>query len=402
MSPSSSLLQLSFLFSLFLWLGCAIAATPPVPVGNISRVEDAEYFNIYYGHTFKVIKNGVDGMSYLLIQNTSRMATKTKYCTPRIKSFVVPLANYSVDTTYFPVSFFELLGMVGSMKGITSDSITSECVLQWYQSGEIELVNKTDPKQLTQFSAHFIGTTEGQQACNFATFLPSEEDTPLQRAEWIKYLGTFGNLETRANEVFDAVKTNYLCLSRAAANKTTSFKPVVAWLLYSEGMWSFVKEEYKMKYVVDAGGESLDDSISKSIYNVSIPDDLDNFHAILCTIDVVIDETYAPEPTAYTISTFLDNTKAQDNSSFPFLTNGRFWRYDKRIHDAAPLDWFDGGISQPQLVLADLIEAFFPSGNYNTTYFRNLGKEEGVISIVPDKCGRDSSTPMDPVIVPCQ
>lgn len=70
--------------------------------------------------------------------------------------------------------------MVGSMKGITSDSITSECVLQWYQSGEIELVNKTDPKQLTQFSAHFIGTTEGQQACNFATFLPTEEDTPLQ------------------------------------------------------------------------------------------------------------------------------------------------------------------------------------------------------------------------------
>eukprot|EP00268_Persea_americana_P045377 TRINITY_DN4624_c0_g1_i2.p1 TRINITY_DN4624_c0_g1~~TRINITY_DN4624_c0_g1_i2.p1 ORF type:complete len:347 (-),score=57.34 TRINITY_DN4624_c0_g1_i2:1546-2586(-) len=340
MSSSSSLLQLFFLFSLFLWLGCSIAATAPVPVGNISRVEDAEYFNIFYGHTFKVIKNGVDGKSYLLIQSTSRMATKTRYCTPRIKSFVVPLANYSVDTTYFPVSFFELLGMVGSMKGITSDSITSECVLKWYQSGEIKLVNKTDPQQLTQFSAHFVGTSEGQQACNFATFLPTEEDTPLQRAEWIKYLGTFANLETRANEVFDAVKTNYLCLSRAAANKTTSFKPVVAWLLYSEGMWSFVKEEYKVKYVVDAGGEILDDSISKSIYNISIPDDLDNFHAILLTIDVVIDETYAPEPTAYTISTFLDNTKAQDNSSFPFLTNGRFWRYDKRIRDTAPLGMY--------------------------------------------------------------
>jgi hypothetical protein len=29
----------------------------------------------------------------------------------------------------------------------------------------------------------------------------------LQRAEWIKYLGTFTNSEGRANTVYDAVKT---------------------------------------------------------------------------------------------------------------------------------------------------------------------------------------------------
>lgn len=70
--------------------------------------------------------------------------------------------------------------MVGSLKGITSDSITSECVLKWYLSGVIEFVNKTDAQQLTQFQAHFLSTAEGQQACNFAAFLPTEEDTPLQ------------------------------------------------------------------------------------------------------------------------------------------------------------------------------------------------------------------------------
>ncbi|XP_077220856.1 plant/protein [Tasmannia lanceolata] len=397
---SSSLCSLQFLFLFF--SSYFLSLQHLNAIGNISRVEEAENFHIYYGQTFKVIKNGFDGKSYLLIQNNSRMAARTKYCTGRIKSFVIPLSNYSIDTSAFPVSFFELLGLVERLKGITSDSITSHCILKSYADGNIQIVNKSDIQQLTKFTAHFVSHIDGQEACNFATFAPSDEDNPLQRAEWIKYLGAFGNSEALANQVFDSVKGNYMCLSSAATNMTTSFKPVVAWLQYNEGVWSFTNEAYKLKYVMDAGGENIDDSISGNLYNVSSPADVEDFHAILCTMDVVIDETYAPNPAEYTLSTFVSNIIVEDLSCFTFLTNKRLWRYDKRFRNSATLDWYDGGVSQPQLVLADLVEASFPTGNYTTTYFRNLAKEEGVISIGPEMCDRDSSMPMDPTIVPCQ
>lgn len=289
------------------------------------------------------------------------------------------------------------------MKGITSDLVASPCVLKLHSEGQVGVVNKTEPGQLSQFSAHFISNTDQAQSCNYATFVPLVEDAPLQRAEWVKYLGVFSNLETRANQVYDTIKENYMCLSRAAANKTTSFRPTVAWMEFNDGVWSFTKETYKLKYVEDAGGANIDSSINKVTYNISIPDDLEEFYAILCTVDVLIDETYVPDPDAYTLSTFLQNTNLEDQSCFAFLANQSLWRFDKRIQKSSVLvqDWNDGAISQPQLVLADLIEALSPSGNYTTTYIRNLAKGEGIINISPDMCPRESSTAMDPVVIPC-
>ncbi|KAI3921142.1 hypothetical protein MKX01_036121 [Papaver californicum] len=360
-------------YSLLFLCGSSIrvvnAATKSVNVGsNISVVQDAKYFHIYYGQNFKVIKNGIDGKNYLLIQ---------------------------------------LLGLGGSLKGITSDLVASECVLKSYMDGGIQMINKTDvEKSTTQFTGYFVTNPDKMEACNFATFLPVDEDTPLQRAEWIKYLGAFANLEDRANHVYEAVKTNYMCLTKAAESNKNAFKPVVAWLRFHEGVWSFTNDAYKMKYVLDAGGENIDDSINKNTYNTSMPDDVDDFLAILCTVDVVIDETYTSHPVEYNLSTFLHNLKVNEDEEqsdgFGFLTKQSIWRYDKRIQNSDSLDWFNSAVSQPQLVLADLLEAFFPTGNYTTAYLRNLAKDEKVTTIYPQMCSREISTAMEPIKVTCQ
>lgn len=398
-SAHCSWFQALFFLALVWFFNCGSVdgVSTTVKVGNFSKVEDAVNFHIYYGQTFKVIKNAVDGESYLLLQNNSRIASRTKYCTSRIKSFVIPLSNFSADTDSFPVSFLEHLGLLESLKGITSDTVTSPCVLKLYKGGQIEKLNKSDYQMLAQFSAHFFGDTDQQSACNFATSVPFSEDTPLQRAEWIKFIGAFANVESRANQVYTTVKENYLCLAEIAKSRT-SFKPTVAWMKYNSGVWSFTKEAYYLKYVEDAGGEILD--ANKNTYNISDPDDLEELHALLCTVEVVIDETLAYDPVNYTMSTFIQNLNVEDRSCLSFLTNTSLWRYDKRIQSLS-LDWYNGAVSQPQLVLADLIEVFFPTGNYTMTYFRNLFKGETPINIGPEMCDRDTSSTLDPTIVPC-
>ncbi|KAK8468686.1 hypothetical protein PHAVU_006G087200 [Phaseolus vulgaris] len=367
-APSSSWLQ-AFFLALVWFFNCGYVhgATPAAKIGNFSKVEDAGNFHIYYGQTFKVIKNAADGQSYLLLQNNSRIASRTKYCTSRIKSFVIPLSNYSVDTTYFP-------------------------------GGQIEMFNNSDYQKLAEFSSYFLSDDDQQSACNFATFDPFMEDSPLQRAEWIKFIGAFANVEARANQVYSAVKQNYLCLAKIAPTRTT-FKPTVAWMKYKNGVWSFTQEKYQLKYVQDAGGEILD--ASKNTYNISDPDDLEEFHAILCTVEVVIDETLTSDPTNYTLSTFIGNLNVEDRSCFSFISNTSLWRYDKRVQNSIALDWYNGAVSQPQLALADLIEVLFPTGNYTMTYFRNIAKGEVPINIGPEMCDRDTSIAMDPTIVAC-
>ncbi|XP_058722618.1 uncharacterized protein LOC131594489 [Vicia villosa] len=128
--------------------------------------------------------------------------------------------------------------------------------------------------------------------------------THKQRAEWIKFIGAFTNVEARANQVYTTVKENYLCLAENAKSRT-SFKPTVAWMKYNNGVWSFTKEAYYLKYVEDSGDEILD--ANKNTYNVSDPDDLEELHAILCTVEVVIDETLTSDPlTSETLSLYME------------------------------------------------------------------------------------------------
>jgi hypothetical protein len=96
------------------------------------------------------------------------------------KRFLFRRMLYLSEHTGVLLSCMQLLGVLESLKGITSLQVASQCLLQAYASGNVQLVNRTDAQRLSQFTTHFMGSTDEGRGCNFAAYVPSEEDTPLQ------------------------------------------------------------------------------------------------------------------------------------------------------------------------------------------------------------------------------
>ncbi|PPS08053.1 hypothetical protein GOBAR_AA12598 [Gossypium barbadense] len=82
------------------------------------------------------------------------------------------------------------------MKGMTSSTVASECVLKMVEGGEISLINASEPQQLAPFAAHFVSNLDLYQACNFANFAATGQQVKSgwfrnikkQRKKFISYL----------------------------------------------------------------------------------------------------------------------------------------------------------------------------------------------------------------------
>ena len=53
-------------------------------------------------------------------------------------------------------------------------------------------------------------------------------------------------------------------------------------------------------------------------------------------VDIIVDETFAIDPTAYNISSFLTSLNISSSDNYTFLSNKTVYRYDKSTRTIAP------------------------------------------------------------------
>jgi iron complex transport system substrate-binding protein len=175
------------------------------------------------------------------------------------------------------------------------------------------------------------------------------ETTPLGRAEWVKLVGAMVDREDSVAKKFDSVVRAYKQL--AAIGSAATPKPTVLMNLPFKGTWYMpTGGNYMTQFLRDAGATYpwLD---TKGTSSLSL-----TFEAV-APVALKADYWLAD---AYVNS--KNDVLARDSrfGGFHAFQTGALYNNNNRVNDLGSNDYWESGIVNPQLILADLIRILHP------------------------------------------
>jgi hypothetical protein len=364
------------------------------------EVEKSSKFTVTYRNNYKEVRNLFTNEQIVLYQCGTPKPNLTE---ENVKYFPVPMTDVAVgDTTI--TTFFELLGLRQEIKALASaDYAISPCLqkmtadnglinLKWDQSG-----NTTYLSQDAGLNMVFDGYSASSGFNPFrVTVSASADETPLARAEWIKYVALFFNKEGEANKYFQKLATQYQCVSRNAKNANNQKR--VLWVNYfpdntyfsQSAQWILDKASFKTSFVADSAGVNPNIE-TKSIFTTST-----EFLAALkdLNVDVIIDLSWIKNPEIDPYDHFLQvyglksMSDKELNANFKFIATKNVWRTDVTRNGNNAETWFENAIAMPDGVLRDLESILETGKTYDDSFhwFRNAAKQDKVTIVGSTGC----------------
>lgn len=176
------------------------------------------------------------------------------------------------------------------------------------------------------------------------------ETTPLGRTEWLKVTSIFFNQEKLAEEVFGGIAERYAEMAELAAGVET--RPTVLVGIARRDSWRVPGgNSYFARYIADAGGSYLwreDESTG------SIPLAMETVFEVASSADVWLPNTGA--------WVGADDILAADERHGNLLAvkRGAVFNNNAKVNEWGGNDYWETGVANPDLVLADLIRIFHP------------------------------------------
>ena len=189
------------------------------------------------------------------------------------------------------------------------------------------------------------------------------EPTPLARAEWIKFIALFFNMENGAMQVFDEIKTEYVRISALA--RAASPKPTVFLNTPFQGTWWMpAGESYTAVLMRDAGADYLwgEDRSTGSMML-----DFEAVYSKAKDADVWLNTG--------TWSSLADGAAADERfTEFVAFKAREVYNNNARVNEFGGNDFWESGFVNPHLVLADIVKILHPEllPRHHFVYYQKL------------------------------
>ena len=190
------------------------------------------------------------------------------------------------------------------------------------------------------------------------------EETPLGRAEWIKFFGVLFNKEKEADSIFNVIEKNYneAKLIASKANQTPS---VLSGAIMSKDIWNLpAGESFVAQFLTDANTNYLwKDSKGKGSLSISFESVLDKGK----NADIWIAPGY-----------FSSKNQMRNNNknytAFNAFKKNQLFTFANKVGETGGVIYFELGPTRPDLVLKDIIKITHPEllKDYKTTFFEKM------------------------------
>jgi iron complex transport system substrate-binding protein len=189
------------------------------------------------------------------------------------------------------------------------------------------------------------------------------EQTPLGKAEWIKFFGALYGLDSKANAIFNTIQKEYTTTLNLA--KKAKFRPtVLSGAMYQEQWFVPQGESWAALFLKDSQSNYLwSNSIGTA--SLSIP-----FEVVL---DKAKEAQYWVAPGNFNSLQQMTDSNPHYNQ-FASFKNKKVYSYSKSTGAKGGLLYFELSPTRPDLVLKDLIRIFHPEllPNHKLFFFSKL------------------------------
>ncbi len=277
-----------------------------------------------------------------------------------------------MSTTH--LAFLDVLDETGAVVGISGKQyVSNEKIRQEMSEGNVvdvgygqnlnyELIVARQPELVMVYGigSEVTGYVRKLEELGIPVVMVAEylEESPLGKAEWIKFIGALFDKKSQAEKYFSEIEQQYRKLKKLAAGQTNHPKVLVG-SPYKDSWWVPGANSYMANLIEDAGGDYLGKkNQSHESYVVSFEQALTWGNKADVWINM---GNLSSKPEILSTDQRFEN--------FGVFKRGKVFNNIKGLSKHGGNDFWESGTVHPNLVLHDLITIFYPQLTNGQMYY---------------------------------